>query len=105
PLVHHITDSLSLERVDFPPETLQALIRTLKIGSELGWQIDINYNPLSKMLVNLATQVNITRTRTFPTFDDAVAFLKEHDQTLVNLRWKTELVKSDETIPLRHRMK
>ncbi|MBC8170452.1 MAG: hypothetical protein H7X77_02230 [Anaerolineae bacterium] len=101
PMVHHVSNSLGMERVEFSLKTLQTLTRAKKIVDALGWQIDINRNPLLKMISGIASQFANARTRTFATADEAISFLKERDQTLADLIWKTELLKTDETIPMK----
>lgn len=87
PLVHHISNSLGMEKVQFSLKTLQTLTSAVKMTGELGWQVDINQNPMNKFFANLGGQFVRLRTRTFSTLDEAIAFLKDVDETLNAARW------------------
>jgi hypothetical protein len=91
PLVHLITDSLAMERVAFSLGTLRSLALAYQLTGKLGWQIDVNHNPLLKMLVAIGTQFARVRTRTFKTLADAIQFLKTNDVTLSNAEWRHDL--------------
>jgi len=87
PMVHHISDSIALERVEFSLATARAMLKGRSLISELGWQIDINRNPINKMFAGIISQFAGVRTRTFPTMKEAFMFLHNHDTTLASVDW------------------
>jgi len=99
PMVHQITNSLEMGKVEVSLKTLQTLINGYKMVSALGWNIDINRNPINKMFAGIGSQIARARFRTFSTMDEAVAFLREHDDTLVNVQWNLDTPVED-TLPL-----
>jgi hypothetical protein len=99
--VHHISNSLQLERVDISLKSLQLLVSAYKLAGKIGWQLDVNRHPINKMFANLATQFAHIQTRTFPTQDAAVQFLKDVDPTLRDAVWLHTRTMGDQTRPLR----
>jgi hypothetical protein len=85
--VHHISNSLGLEKVDIPLHKLRLLVKAYGMTTHMGWQVDINNNSLNKMLVSLSTQFVGIRARTFSTLNEAVTFIKQLDLTLENSEW------------------
>lgn len=90
PLVHHLSNSLGMEKVEFSLAALQTLARAAKMAGELGWNVDVNRNPLLRMFSNFGAQFANARTRTFTTLADAIHFLKDVDTTLIDLPWLIE---------------
>lgn len=102
PMVHHISDSMALERVEFSLGTARNLLKGRQLVSELGWQIDINRNPINKMFAGIISQFAGVRTRTVPTMADAFQFLGQNDMTLAHVDWKALLdSRKDLTISFR----
>lgn len=87
PMVHHISNSLDLERVEMSLATFKNLTGAYKMAGELGWQVDISRNRLNRMFVSMATQFTNVRSRGVENFDDAVEFLKRVDDTLADATW------------------
>jgi len=87
PLVHHISNSLALEKLELSLKTFRSLLGAYKMVGELGWQVDVNRNTVNKMLSSLGAQFVRIRTRTYPTLDEAVSFLKGVDPTLAGEVW------------------
>lgn len=97
PLVHHISNSLSLRKVEFSLGTARNLVGALDMLKVLSWQIDINKNPINRMFANIIAQFAGMRTRTFSTPEEAVQFLKDIDPTLADdAIWHLELLKDDD---------
>lgn len=92
PLVHHISNSLQLERVTFSLAGARSMAGAFKLTKMLGWQIDINQNQLNRMFADILSQFARVRSRTVLTYDDAIAFLKENDETLNQLEWAHDTV-------------
>lgn len=102
PMVHHISDSVALERVEFSLSTARAVLKGRQLVKELGWQIDINRNPINKMFAGIISQFAGVRTRTFPTMREAFLFLSKTDPTLSYVDWETLLAnRKDITISFR----
>jgi len=91
PMVHHISDSVALERVEFSLSTARTLLKGRQLVNELGWQIDINRNPINKMFAGIISQFAGVRTRTFPTLQEAFRFLSANDTTLSHVDWEALL--------------
>ena len=87
PLVYHISNSLDMERVQFSLGALQLISRGTKLVGALGWQIDINTNAVNKMFANFASQFAGIRTRTFPSLDLAIVFLRHSDPSFMDATW------------------
>lgn len=101
PLVHHISNSLSLRGVEFSLGTARNLVGALDMLKELTWQIDINTNPINRMFANIIAQFAGMRTRTFKTPEEAVDFLRTNDPTLQDTEWNMALLEdTDATINL-----
>lgn len=99
PLVHHISNSLDLQRVEFSLATARNLTSALDMMREITWQVDINRNPMNRMFANIISQFANVRTRTFPTPQEAVDFLKKIDPTLTEADWKLHLLADDDYKP------
>ncbi len=95
PLVHHISDSLGLEKLELSIKTFRSLLSAYKMIGELGWQVDVNKNSLNKMLSGLGAQFVRIRARTFASMEEAVNFLKEIDPTLANEVWESSTDRAD----------
>ena len=87
PLVHLMTNSLEMEKVDISLGTLRALAGAYNLTGQLGWTVDINSNPVLKMFSGISSQFAGVRQRTVNSLDNAVAFLRENDDTLANAIW------------------
>jgi len=98
PLVHHISNSLDLQKVEFSLGTISSVAKAASIIGQLGWQVDVNINPINRMFANLGSQFANIRTRTFATQQEAIDFLKENDTTLAELVWKIETPEKSEMI-------
>ncbi|PJF31987.1 MAG: hypothetical protein CUN52_02340 [Phototrophicales bacterium] len=85
--LYHISNSLELTKVHLSLGALLQLVRSVGIFGHLAWQIDVNLNPTNKMLAALSSQVIRIRTRTVPSMNDAVNFIKSIDITLANVEW------------------
>ncbi len=92
PLVFHISDSLSLDKVELSLKAFQEMLKTISLFGELGMQVDINHNALNKMLASFAGQFVKVRTRTVTSMPEAVALLKRFDPTLENVSWEFPVV-------------
>lgn len=102
PMVHHISNSLQLERVEFSLGTARAMLKGRHFTAELGWQIDINRNPMNKMFAEIISQFAGVRTRTFASLPEAFDFLAENDTSLSYVDWEALLAaQAEETLPLR----
>lgn len=87
PIVYHISNSLALEKVELSLKTFRTMLGAYQMVKELGWQIDVNTNALNKMFSNLGAQFARIRTRTYPTLEEAIAFLREIDPSLEKEVW------------------
>jgi hypothetical protein len=87
PLVHLITNSLDMEKVDISMGTLRTLAGAYNLTGQLGWTVDINNNPILKMFAGISSQFAGVRQRTVSSLDEAVNFLKENDDTLADSTW------------------
>lgn len=87
PLVHLITNSLHMEKVDMSLATLQTLASAYELTDQLGWTIDINRHPILRMFAGLAVQFANVRQRTVKTIQEAVNFLRTNDDTLRDVVW------------------
>jgi len=85
--LYHISNSLELTKVHLSLGALLQLIRSVGIFGHLAWQIDVNLNPTNKMLAALSSQIMRLRTRTVPSMNDAVNFIKSIDDSLVDATW------------------
>jgi hypothetical protein len=85
--LYHISNSLQLTKVELSLPALFSVIKSIGTLRELAWQIDVNLNPTNKMLASLSTQLMRIQTRTMPTLYDAVAFVKNVDETLRTATW------------------
>lgn len=85
--LYHISNSLELNKVHLSLGALLQLVRSVGIVGHIAWQIDVNLNPTNKMLAALSSQVMRLRTRTVPSMNDAVNFIKSIDDSLVNATW------------------
>lgn len=90
PLVHLITDSLDLQKLEISLATLKSLAQAAKMAGELGWIIDINRNPVNRMFAGLAAQFAGVRFRTVLQRELAVNFLKTNDLSLTELEWNVD---------------
>ena len=87
PLVHHISNSHQIKKVEMSLGTLRSVAGAAAVIGQLGWQIDINTNPINKMFAGIGAQFAGIRSRTFATMDEAIEFLKGNDVTLQKLDW------------------
>ncbi|HEX2620935.1 MAG TPA: hypothetical protein VHL11_12330 [Phototrophicaceae bacterium] len=101
PPVHHISNNLGIQGIEFSLKALQTLTMAKQMTYGMGWQIDVNRNTMLELVSSIASQSSGARTRTFTTADEAITFLQECDPTLAKLVWRTELIKEDETLPLK----
>lgn len=85
--LYHISNSLELTKVHLSLGALLQLIRSVGIFGHLAWQIDVNLNPTNKMLAALSSQIMRLRTRTVPSMNDAVNFIKSIDDSLIDVTW------------------
>lgn len=88
PKVHHISDSRGMERVQFSMAALRVMSQAGKMMKSLGWQVDVNTNVMNKMFANFGAQFAGLNTRTFPTMEEAITFLKRADITLADAEWR-----------------
>jgi hypothetical protein len=92
PPVHHLSNSLKMERVEFSIATARNLIAAAGMVKEFTWQVDINTNRANHMVAYILSNLVNVRTRTFPTPEEAVAFLKDIDPTLAAAGWNLDLL-------------
>ena len=85
--LYHISNSLELTKVHLSLGALLQLIRSVGVFGHLAWQIDVNLNPTNKMLAALSSQIMRLRTRTVPSMNDAVNFIKSIDDSLIDAKW------------------
>ncbi|MCL4252188.1 MAG: hypothetical protein KJ043_00240 [Anaerolineae bacterium] len=85
--LYHISNSLELTKVHLSLGALLQLVRGVGIFGHIAWQIDVNLNPTNKMLAALSSQIMRLRTRTVPSMNDAVNFIKSIDMSLENATW------------------
>jgi hypothetical protein len=80
PLLHTIADHSQLEQL---PSLKDLATISVARDPRVGWYLVAgSINPIIKMLVSIAVQIGHVRLRFFPTFDEALAFIKEQDATL-----------------------
>lgn len=94
PLVHLIADTTQLERF---PTNLNLLNRSASKHlwqPKLGWTIVISTNSTTRFISGIITQVARVRFRMFPTLEDGLAFLEDHDSSL------TELIQARKSLPV-----
>lgn len=87
PLVHLITDSLDLQKLEISLAAMKNLAQAAKMAGELGWIVDINRNPINRMFAGLSAQFAGVRFRTFLQRDEGVNFLKTNDHSLAEIEW------------------
>lgn len=87
PLVHHISDSLNLGKVEMSFAGFRHLSKVINLSKEILWQVDINHNPVNKMLASVASQFFGVHSRTVKSLDEAVDFLRRVDPTLTEAQW------------------
>lgn len=87
PLVHHISHSLGIVKLEFSLKMLQTIVKDLKRPAEFGWQIEVTNNAINRMMSVLSNQWAGTRNRVVPTLEDAIEFLKMNDPTLAHENW------------------
>ncbi len=87
-MVHHISNSLDLQKLEFSLKTAQTLVKGRKLTTEITWQVDINRNPINRWFADFLSQFVGVRTRTFPTLTEAFEFLKAQDPTLADVDWE-----------------
>lgn len=85
--LYHISNSLELTKVHLSLGALLQLVRSMGIFGHLAWQVDVNLNPTNKMLAALSSQIMRIHSRTVPSMNDAVNFIKSIDTTLANAEW------------------
>jgi len=82
-LFHIILDTLDLQK---HPMTLKAVAGDSMTGfrkePNLGWVLLITESKFISFLASITTQLTSNRFRPVSTFDEAVAFLREQDQTI-----------------------
>jgi len=78
---------MGLGKVELSLRAFQDLLKSLSMFSELTWQIDVNTHGLNKMLAAVASQFVGVRTRTVPTMDEAIAFLKRIEPEFEHMVW------------------
>ena len=85
PLVHHINDTTDTGKIEVNLQTMQALMKSFKMPAGLGWHIEVNPNPVNRMVSGIALQFAKARYRVVPTVDEAIAFLQANDESLPQL--------------------
>lgn len=87
PMVHHISNSLDLERVTFSLGAARGMSMAFQLTKMMGWQVDINENKVNRMFADIMSQFAGVRSRTVLTYKDAFEFLVYVDVTLEGLEW------------------
>lgn len=82
PLVHHINNTTETDKIEAKLGTLQAMMKMFKQPEGLGWHLEVNPRPVSRMMASLSLQFAGARYKVFSTVDEAIAFLQENDTTL-----------------------
>lgn len=88
PLVHHISDGLQLEKMDVNLKTFYKMITAIPRTKNFGWHIEVTTSPISKVTSSIVSRFAGVHTRTYPTVEQAVKFLREKDETLQNKTWQ-----------------
>lgn len=80
--IHSITDVLQMKSV---PVDLGLIKQDYPLASpKVGWVIMVGANPVAKFIANIVAKTSGSRLKMVSTFDEALAFLKSQDDSLVS---------------------
>ncbi|MEO1644543.1 MAG: hypothetical protein AAFR67_05115 [Chloroflexota bacterium] len=80
--VHHISNGLAIEGVDFSLTDLQRLMRYVSVRPTIGWHIEVTTNSFHQMLSSLGCRFLGVKTKAFPDVESAINFLMWTDPSL-----------------------
>jgi hypothetical protein len=85
PLVHFITDSQQIRKIESIPEALKA-VQASPNHENGGWYIMVgSINPFVNFASDFVSSIMRSRYRRFDTMQEALDFIKERDESLVSI--------------------
>lgn len=86
--VFHISDSLNLAKVELSLKALLDMVKTVRVFSELGAQIDINRaRTVNTFLASAAAKLIRIDAHTVTSLEEAVDLVKRIDHRLAEAEW------------------
>ena len=82
PLVHLISDTTKVEKVEVSLKDLHKLAKSFKKPEGMGWYVEVHPSTFNRMISSIALQFAGARHREFATIEDAIAFLQDVDESL-----------------------